>query len=141
MQRLHNELELQFLEVNKIIPYDNNDSNVYSPRYVFILQDASRQVDGLFRLIYKRLDDLAIAHGAPLSPLPRTDFCGYYDFLNSQDMLANQKLAPRDDALRTIRRLGSSNKIPQNGGKHITTQSTICQKVKHSVNWAMFFMC
>lgn len=103
MQRLHKELEQTYLDVNKIIPYSDNDYEVYSPRFVFILQDASRQVDGMFKLISNRLQSLSPSSlPSDSKKKSRFDFIDYYNFLNSHGMLVAQKLAPKDDALNTI---------------------------------------
>jgi hypothetical protein len=107
MQRLHKELEDAFLEVNKIIPYDQNNREVYSPRFVFILQDASRQVDGMLKLLYRRLEPILPASAtakisAKIAKKRRPDFLDYYSALNYKGMLKAQKLALREYSPRVI---------------------------------------
>jgi hypothetical protein len=102
MQRLHSDLDQTFLDVNKVIPYDRNNDDVYSPRYVFILQDASRQVDGMFKLLYYQVQALLAAHGSPQLPLRRYNFIEFYNFLNKKKMLEVQKVAPLEDVSRIL---------------------------------------
>lgn len=107
MQRLHNELEQTFLEINKVIPFDRNDNDVYSPRFVFILQDASRQVDGMLKLIYRRFEPHLPASAtaqvrAKIARSAKPGFLDYYTALNHNGMLSVQKLALKEDTPRTI---------------------------------------
>ncbi|AIF84156.1 hypothetical protein NTE_02101 [Candidatus Nitrososphaera evergladensis SR1] len=51
MQRMYLEAERQFVEFNFIVPYVDNDDQVYSPRLVSLLQVIGSQIDGILKIL------------------------------------------------------------------------------------------
>lgn len=74
------ETELQFLELIRTIPLDN-DPNTYSPKLYNILQSSCGQVENLMRLICERF-----------ALKCNSDFPSYHDAINKNNILQMQQV-------------------------------------------------
>lgn len=82
MRESYYELERRFIEISRIIPFDNS-GDTYSPRLYDILQTSCGQVENLLRLI---CDKLELQYGT------NPDFPKYYEILNGTGILERQAL-------------------------------------------------
>ncbi|NOJ28046.1 MAG: hypothetical protein DA330_08575 [Nitrososphaera sp.] len=131
MQRLHTDLERQFLSFNRIIPYDRNPDDAYSPRLVNIIHAANPQILGMFDLLCKGMD---------LKP-EKDDFPRYMKALDEHGMLHNQKVALKDN-LRIIKPFDYERKLEKTrltGGVLTMIQNTIYRKDFSEVHCIMLF--
>ena len=80
MQQLYSNLESEFLSFNKIVPYNHNPDDVYSPKLVNILQNIGPQIYGIFNIISKQL-------GITVNP---DKFPNYVRVFNEKELLSNQ---------------------------------------------------
>ena len=74
------EIEQQFIEISRIIPFENQ-STTYSPRLYDILQTSCGQIENLFRLC----DELNLSYERGAFPL-------FYNALNSTGILKRQTI-------------------------------------------------
>jgi len=80
MRESYYELERRFIEINRIIPFDNS-GDTYSPRLYDILQTTCGQVENMLRLICDEMQ-------SPCGNNP--GFPKYYETLNSTGILERQ---------------------------------------------------
>lgn len=80
MQHLYSNLEEEFLEFDKIIPYSHNPDNVFSPKLVNILQNIGPQIYGMFKIISKQLE-------ITINP---EKFPNYVQTIDEKELLSNQ---------------------------------------------------
>jgi len=88
MRKLHFDVESQFLSFNRIVPYDHNPPEVYSPRLYSVLQNTCAQVISM-------MHTLSVLLGLSENK-KQQDFPFYYERLNSQGMLSLQTVSPKE---------------------------------------------
>lgn len=99
MARLYEDTETQFLSFNRIIPYNRNPGEVYSPRLYTILQSSSAQIISLMASLASCL--CGDGFKSP-THMRQKDFPFYYWLLNKEGMLSVQKLAPKEKVTMII---------------------------------------
>lgn len=99
MRKLHTYSEMQFLSFNKIVPYNHNPTEVYSPRLYSILQDSCAQVISILDLVTKRLN---LSRNRNSKGINQEKFGEFFRLLNEKQMLSIQNVAPIEKTDMTI---------------------------------------
>jgi len=94
MQALHQDLEDRFLSFNKVVAFNHNPDEVYSPRLYSVLQGASSQVISMMQLLTSELK--------LYKSQKQEKFHFYYKLLNSEGMLSKQIICPKKDTRRIM---------------------------------------
>lgn len=93
MQRMYLEAERQFIEFNIIVPYADNDNNVYSPRLVSLLQIIGSQIDGVLKILAGLLSkNLKISSNSG-----KPSFTDYTRALDRYGLLSAQKIQLKEN--------------------------------------------
>jgi hypothetical protein len=110
MGKLYQDTERQFLSFNRIVPYNHNPSEVYSPRLYSIMQSSSAQIISMMASLKSFLCDDTF--NSPSNTYQK-DFPFYYKRLNKEEMLSVQKLAPKEDITKIITPFKFDGVIPE----------------------------
>jgi hypothetical protein len=101
LRPFHEQLEEEFLTLNKTIPYEHNSPRVYSPLLYTMLQSACSHVIAMMQ----RLEEELSYPGAVMTSKGRGQkkFPTYYLRLNKNNVLSKQVLYPRQKVLKTVK--------------------------------------
>lgn len=137
MQRMYLEAERQFIEFNLIVPYVENDDNVYSPRLVSLLQIIGSQIDGILKILAGLLsiDIQSLLSLGTKEP----SFTHYTRILDRYGMLTAQEIRLNETSKVIMPFKFNENhttdwRIALNATKHDLPQGAYCGRYGHVVN-------
>lgn len=139
MRKLHIDVEDQFLSFNRIVPYNHNPGEVYSPRLYSILQNACAQVISMMNAITKRIGSKTPMNVSIGKKEKQRKFDECYNFLNQKLMLAVQSVAPREKIEMTIRPFKFKQNVPiwwqqYNNTKHQLPEGAYVGTIRNVMN-------
>lgn len=130
MQKLYRFTELEFLEFNRVIPYDHNPDTVFSPELFNLLYSIGPQIYGMFEILTTSF----------LLRPRKKDFPSYHKVLNAKKLLSSQRVILRDNQ-RELRPFVTKSEVKKhpwwavyNGSKHAMPYGIFDVKLKIVLN-------
>lgn len=128
--KLYEELEIEFLEFEKIVPYSTEAENTYSPKLRPILQTACTDIEGVLKFLIEFLKKKP----------KQKNFMDMFKQLNSKNMLSIQKVSHRESrCIFTPFELGCNRYAPfwwraYNKTKHELPEGAKCATIENTIN-------